>query len=46
VLPDAFVDEPIGLVAAVDHGANEPAGGGGLGSHGWKRGGIHTVEMP
>jgi hypothetical protein len=25
VLPDPFVDEAVGLVAAVDHGAHEPA---------------------
>jgi hypothetical protein len=43
VLPDAFVDEAVGLVAAVDHGADEPAGGGGLGGAEGGRRGIHTV---
>jgi hypothetical protein len=28
VLPDAFVDEAIGLVATVHHSADEPAGSG------------------
>ncbi len=44
VLPDAFVDEAVGLVAALHHGADEPAGGGGLGGVEWWRGGIHIVE--
>ncbi len=30
VLPDPFVDEAVGLVAAIHHGADEPAGGGAL----------------
>ncbi len=42
VLPDPFIDEAVGLVAAIDHGADEPAGGGALvGAEGW-RGGIHA----
>jgi hypothetical protein len=28
VLPDAFIDEAIGLVATVHHSADEPGGGG------------------
>jgi hypothetical protein len=44
VLPDAFVDEAIGLVAAVHHGAHEPARGGALGGAGWWWRGIHMVK--
>ncbi len=43
MLPDPFVDKAIGLVAALHHGADEPAGGGGLGSAEGGRGGIHVV---
>jgi hypothetical protein len=42
VLPDPFIDEAVGLVAAVDHGADEPAGGGGLDGVELWWGGIHT----
>jgi len=41
VLPDPFVDEAVGLVAAVYHGTDEQAGGGALGSVEWWCGGIH-----
>jgi hypothetical protein len=41
VLPDPFIDEAVALVAAIHHGADEPAGGGGLGGVDWWRGGIH-----
>jgi hypothetical protein len=41
VLPDAFVDEAVGLVAAVQHGSYEPAGGSALGGAEWLWGGIH-----
>lgn len=41
VLPDAFIDEAIGLVAPVHHGADEPAGGFNLVSVEWWWGGIH-----
>ena len=43
MLPDAFVEEAIGLVAAIHHGAHEPAGRGGLGSAEGGRCGIHAV---
>jgi hypothetical protein len=43
VLPDPFIDEAIGLVAAIHHGAHEPTGGGALGAAESGRGGIHAV---
>jgi hypothetical protein len=44
VLPDRLMDEAVGLVAAVDHGADEPAGGGALGGAKEGRGRVHMGE--
>ena len=46
VLPEAIAQEALGLVAAFHHGADEPAGGGGLGGAERWRDGVHSLITP